>query len=211
MKVVIFIAHMSLGGTQRVCYNLTRWLLDNKKAEVYIAICSDRTTGAFIYNLVDIPHNYLPSGTAARILALRNMLKEQKPDILLTLGVTETIISVPACIGLNIKHVVSERNDPSHFAGKALTRIISRKFLKMADGYVFQTRDAQAFYGGKIAQASMIIPNPLFNVEKLPRTAYSGADTKTIVTAGRLNKQKNPHFMHFHPPATGNHHLLLSL
>jgi glycosyltransferase involved in cell wall biosynthesis len=107
------------------------------------------------------------------------------------MGVPGALFDVPACVGLGIKHIISERNDPAHFGGSTITRIVSRLLMRKANGFVFQTKDAQAFYGGEIAKHSVIIPNPLFIGDDYPDTQYVGEREETIVTTGRLNKQKN--------------------
>ena len=43
MKIVFTIAHMNLGGAQRVCYNLINWIKENTDSDVHLIICSGRT------------------------------------------------------------------------------------------------------------------------------------------------------------------------
>lgn len=191
MKIVFTIAHMTIGGAQRVTYNLIKWLRDNTEDEVYLVIFGKLVIGDVEYDLNNINHEYLPSGKINKIWYLRKYLKKIKPDVLVTMGVPGALFDVPACAGLGIKHIISERNDPAHFGGRVVTRIISRLLMRKADGFVFQTRDAQAFYGGEIAKRSMVIPNPLFIGDDYPATQYMGEREKAIVTTGRLNKQKN--------------------
>ena len=107
------------------------------------------------------------------------------------MGVPSAMFSVPATLGLNVKHVISERNDPAHFAGSKATKILSRLLMRRADGYVFQTKDAQAYYGGDIAKHSVVIPNPLFLDINSFNVVHEIAKVEMIVASGRLNKQKN--------------------
>ena len=191
MKIVFTIAHMTIGGTQRVCYNLIKWISNHTGASVHLIIYSKLQVGDIAYDLSDVSHSYAPGNMRQRISILRKELKRIKPDLLVSMGTPCAIYDVPACAGLGIKHIISERNDPSHFAGKPTTRILSRLLMRYANGYVFQTKDAQTYYGGKMASHSVIIPNPLFKTEDMPTIQYGGVETKTIVSVGRLNKQKN--------------------
>lgn len=191
MNITVFIAHMSLGGAQRVCYNLIDWIQCNTDAKVHLVICTKDVTGDVSFDLSHISHSYLPHGTVKIISSLRKEVKTHKTDILLTMGVPSAIYSVPASIGLGVKHVISERNDPAHFAGSNLTKILSRLLMRCADGYVFQTKEAQAFYGGNIAKHSTIIPNPLFIDKNIIDESDTGKGEKIIAATGRLNKQKN--------------------
>ena len=181
---------MNLGGAQRVCYNLINWILANTYDEVHLIICSGRTVKEE-YDLSKIPHSIVTGGILNKINRIRRELKHIKPDVLVTMGVPGALFDVPACIGLGIKHIISERNDPAHFGGRVTTRILSRLLMRKADGYVFQTNDAQAYYGGALIKRSTVIPNPLFIGDDYPATQYNGLREKKIVTTGRLNKQKN--------------------
>ena len=191
MKIVFTIAHMTIGGTQRVTYNLIKWLQANTDAEVYLIIYNKIIIGDVRYDLSTIKHEYLSHGFLNCIRQLRKRFKEIRPDVIVSMGTTNSLYDVPANIGLVFHHIISERNDPSHFRGKAITRILSRFLMRKADGYIFQTKDAQAFYGGEMAKHSVVIPNPLFIGENYPETDYTGEREKTIVTTGRLNRQKN--------------------
>jgi len=181
---------MNLGGAQRVCYNLINWIIYNTDAEVHLMICSGRTIKKE-YDLSKIPYTIVSGGLYNKISRIRNELKRIRPDVLVTMGVPGALFDVPACAGLDIKHIISERNDPAHFGGSTITRIVSRLLMQKADGFVFQTKDAQSFYGGEIATRSVVVPNPLFIGDNYPDTQYAGEREKTIVTTGRLNKQKN--------------------
>jgi len=190
MKIAFTIAHMNLGGAQRVCYNLINWIINNTDAKVHLIIYSSRTVKKE-FDLSGIPHTFIVGGIFGKIIEIRKELENIKPDVLVTMGVPGALFDVPACAGLGVKHIISERNDPAHFGGRAITRILSRLLVRKADGFVFQTKDAQFFYGENIAKRSVVIPNPLFIGNDYPTTLYLGEQEKIIVTTGRLNKQKN--------------------
>lgn len=120
---------------------------------------------------------------------INKLIKEKKIDTILIMGVPLCIYSIPGCFFTDVKMIVSERNDPSHFAGKRIVKVISRYFMRIADGFVFQTSDAKKYYAGKLKGKGVIIPNPLLT-EHLPEY-YTGDREKTIVTSGRLIEQKN--------------------
>ena len=187
MNIVIVIGSLGLGGAERVSLNLANWLSKQKGVKTTIVALTAPKGKSYPTEGCD----YVELNSKLPILALRKTVKAKRPDVVLTMCTPLCMYTIPALLGLKVKHIVSERNDPAHFAGKTLTRIVSRTLMRLADGYVFQTGDAQAFYGGSISRRSVIIPNPLFNVEKMPKEAYNGPDTKTIVSVGRLNKQKN--------------------
>ena len=191
MKIVFSIPHISLGGAQRVVITLIRWLQQNTDNEIFLLIINEGTNKGFIYDIHSIPHAFFKGNYFRKILVEHKLLKRLNPDILVSFGVPNTLFDTPATFCMNLKTVVCERNDPAHFGGRAITRIFSRLLMRKANGFVFQTQDAQVFYGGEIAKRSVVIPNPLFIGDDYPTTQYIGEREKTIVTTGRLNKQKN--------------------
>lgn len=124
-----------------------------------------------------------------QVIKMNKIVKEKNIDIILIMGVPLCIYAIPGCFFTNAKIIVSERNDPEHFAGKRIVKIVSRCLIKMADGFVFQTRDAEKYYNKLLKKRSVVIPNPLL-AENLPQP-YQGKREKIIVSSGRLNKQKN--------------------
>lgn len=187
MKILILISTPELGGAQRVAINMVEWITHNTPHNAILVSLSNSKRNS--YDTSNL--NYVSLQGKNKIRGVRRILIQERPDIMLTMGVPLCLYSVPACIGTGVKHIVSERNDPAHFAGKTFVRVLSRAFLRLADGYVFQTHDAQRYYGGNIARKSTIIHNPLFDLQKMPMSRYCGTRKKIIASVGRLNPQKN--------------------
>ena len=140
------------------------------------------------YTVGDIPFSYLNGH--GKILELRRRMKYENPHIVVTLGTPICIYTVPALWGLDVKHIVSERNSPANFAGKWITKVLSRMLMKAADGFVFQTKQAQDYYAGSIAKRSVVIPNPIIDLSDFVPVPSEEREKK-IVSVGRLAKQKN--------------------
>lgn len=190
MKVLISIDHMGLGGTQRVTLTLIQWLQQQCNAEVMLLIVNKTPVDAFLYDLTGVDYVQLPLGYINKITKIKNLINEYSPDVFLSMGVPNLLYDTPGCLFTRVKHIVSERNSPSHFAGKWITKTMSRFFMRLADGYVFQTNEARNFYSCSKKKYSVVIPNPLFDTytENLPKDFMS---RRLIVTTGRLNRQKN--------------------
>jgi len=187
LKVLIIISNCGIGGSQRVAMHLAKWL-NGKENSLAKIVSLKKTTGNCYdmngYDYVELSENHV-------IKKLRNLIKNENPDIVLSMGVPMAIYTVPASMFLNVKHVISERNDPSHFSGKPMIKYLSRFLMRFASGYVFQTRDAQKFYGMVDGKKSIVIANPLSEMQNMPTEIFSGFREKKIVSVGRLNKQKN--------------------
>jgi glycosyltransferase involved in cell wall biosynthesis len=58
-----------------------------------------------------------------------------------------------------------------------------------ADGFVFQTADAMAYYKDYIGDRGVVLPNAINN--EFVKEPYKGKREKVIVSAGRFSQQKN--------------------
>ena len=124
----------------------------------------------------------------SRISALRKLCKEHKPQALIAFMAEPNFRAVLAAAALPVKTIISVRNDPDkEYAGK-LFRFVGKNILPMADGCVFQTADAKAWFPTRLQNKSAIIMN------QVSRSFYEespAAQKRDIYTVGRLNAQKN--------------------
>lgn len=122
------------------------------------------------------------------VFDLKRIIKEFKPNVIVSFLTTCNVISVLASIGYNVKVIISERNDPhnnvkTNFAAKIRNIIYSK-----ADLLVCQTADAIDYFPENIQNKGIVIPNPI--PSGLP-SCFKGDRKKNVVMVCRLNKQKN--------------------
>ncbi len=116
--------------------------------------------------------------------SLRNYIKEYRPDVVLSFAARINIITMTSAFALGSNVIISERCDPRYDTRGNLARILSKLFYPKANKVIFQTEVEKEYYKG--IKNGIIIPNPI-NV-----SVYSSNNKeKKIVTAGRLDKQKN--------------------
>lgn len=183
MRIIIVIDSPSLGGAQRVAFNLSTWL--NKQVNITSCIVALNNTTNESYSVDDTDYECIYGYKIIR--RLRNIVVNRKADVVVTMGTPLCVYTFWALYGLNIKHIISERNSPANFSGKWITKVISRFLMRYADGFIFQTRKAQNYYGDNIINRSVVIPNPLLDILYIP---VHSRDSK-IVSVGRLVKQKD--------------------
>ena len=140
-----------------------------------------------------------------RFTGLRGLIKKENPDIVISFCLKANFRSVFSMLGMRIPLLVSVRSDPQidYAPHKFLTKWMERK----AAGCVFQTKDAQAFFGERLRKKSRIIWNPI-DEKYLPENRESakgalaggGADRQErgggagdicIITVGRITFEKN--------------------
>ena len=188
-KVIIVTGSMKRGGAERVISIVSNYYA-SLGWDVYIISCLfpeiEYTLDSSIRTIDISKQERNQILDAPRIICnLRKIIKQQRPDAVLSFMVTINIITAIACKGLNVSFFPSERNDPavgrSRFLQKAGEWAYGQSTLT-----IMQTKKARDFFGRKVKDKSVIIPNPVTVQD------FACADKeKTIVTVGRLEKQKN--------------------
>lgn len=214
MKIIFHLNSLGRGGAERVVSILskgfatlghdvtitTEWVSDNE-----YTISEDVKRVNVGLTPEDESKNRL-SKIIKRYTNLREFVKKEKPDVLISFCNKANFRAAVALQGLDVKLITSVRNDPQRdYVPYKLSTFIMKK---RADGCVFQTPDAMNYFGANFAKKSVIILNPLsedfatetgflyspvtwgnkLSDEKMPDTSVS---RKNIVTAGRISYQKN--------------------
>lgn len=123
-----------------------------------------------------------------RIKALRRLIKDYRPAALISFMAEPNFRAILASRFLPVKTIVSVRNDPEREYGGKLGRIVGRWLLPMADGCVFQTEQAMAWFPRRLQKKSRVIMNQVDNAFfEISRERPEGY----VMTAGRLTAQKN--------------------
>ena len=126
--------------------------------------------------------------TLRRILQLRKLCKAEQADIVISFMRDSNFRAIFATRFLKTKNLISVRIDPKIGYRSKKTALLAKALYPFADGCVFQTPEAKAWFSPKIQKKSRIIFNPVseafYGVQGAPLTE------KRIVSCGRLNKQK---------------------
>lgn len=113
---------------------------------------------------------------------IRRVVKKIKPDLIIAWRSHAGGFSVMGCVGLRVKIIFSERNDPfveTTPALKVLTRVCC-----FADGGVFQTKKIRSYY--KMLGKAAICPNPLPPNFEIQDVVPIENKNKEIAWVGRL-------------------------
>ena len=97
-------------------------------------------------------------GMVGKIRRIRQYVKEIKPDLSVSFLLDANVYNILACLGLNTKSVVCERNDP-YRPGYYKLKILKPLF-RFADGAVYQLPKVKDYYSN-IKVPTTIIPNPI--------------------------------------------------
>lgn len=195
MKILFFIMSMGRGGAERVIANLANRYAANDD-NVTVVTCQQLTCEYELRNEVkfftldktDVQHNKIIRFIKRRS-SLKKLLCETSFDMVICFLPEPSFIMLSLKKQFNLKVIVSERWDPVQEYTKLPNKIMMNVLYPKADGFVFQTEDAQNYFKSKIKNNSVIIPNPL-NDDFL-NEVFDTHRKKEIVSVGRLYPQKN--------------------
>lgn len=196
MKSVIFVTvSMGGGGVERIISILANYFVKHN-FDVSIMMLVGNTVSYELDSRIKLVSIGEASGgkmgtRIRRVQSMRRFFKQNRESTVVAMTSVASIFSLIASIGLKNKVVISERNHPDILNGKPYTkgmRLIRDFLYGMADICVLQTYDAKQYFKKRIADKSVVIPNPIPNNLVKP---YVGRREKVIVTAGRLVPVKN--------------------
>ena len=193
-RVMFMISSLAGGGAERVTVNLSNSLCDAYD------VC--------VVTLFNNPDDYVPDERVelfrfsdytagmpklkrkiikgcsylVKLLWVRNLKRDWKPEATISMLTIPNLFN--ALTDCGDFRIVSERADPSIIGGSYYRRAKVSSLL--ADHTVFQSRRVQMMFSDRVQKKSSIILNPV--------TVSCSADEnreKRIVTAGRLDEQKN--------------------
>ena len=193
-KIIFVIGVMGKGGAERVIAAISNELVKSNFDIEIITIYGNRQDYYLDDRIKLCPiickNRFRVLRPFERIVRLRKMIKNSNPDAVISFLADVNIHTIISMAGLSIPLIVSERNDPRQDPEYSWQRKMRDILYRKVDGFVFQTEDAANYFKDIIPQKSKqsIIPNPL--TPNLPSYDY-GIDNMRLITACRLNHQKN--------------------
>ena len=196
-KIMFYISSLAKGGAQRVILNLTESLI--RKGHRVTIVTTGKVENEYELPkgvdriLSDITEEEITSDRLGnfkkRFLKLRNIWKEEKPDVIISFIGKNNFMSILTSRGLNIPVLVSVRGEPLEEYYNKLLRFLAKYMFRMADGIILQTEDSKSFFPKSTIKKAVVLPNPL-NPEFM-KEIYQGEKEKKIVMVGRIDSNKN--------------------
>ncbi len=121
----------------------------------------------------------------------RKYVNKEKPDVVLSFSAPFNMLTLTSLIGTKHKIVVAERVDPRSFHWGKMMEKIRNMLYRNATGILAQTQYCKDYFKPRLAKKTDIIFNPVLIPDEMIGVALKTPKTKTIVTAGRLEIQKN--------------------
>lgn len=193
-KLFFYINTIGNGGAERVIVNLAS---EFAKLDYEVAIITSfkadweypvaQNVKRFLLEDKPTESGFLKRNLS-RVKKLRKICKEEKPDVLISFMAEPNFRAILATRRLKTKTIISIRNDPNKEYSSKFTKFLARRLFKKADGIVFQTEDAKAWFPKKVQAKSQVIMNAVD--EKFFENRFEG-EKQNVVACGRLVEQKN--------------------
>lgn len=192
MTIVFVIDHLGNGGAERVVSVLANNMIVLGH-EVYLVVVKDERNYALDekihYIVAESSHQGKLARRVDRVKALTEIIRGIQPDVVFSFGYYMNLYTVMACRKIKgCKLIISERTDPATEPAGIIKQKIRNLIYLKADLLVCQTEQAKKYFSNRQQNKCTVIPNPIISVLPDP---HNGERRKTIVTACRLEKQKN--------------------
>lgn len=190
-RYVFFVGTLGNGGAERVIS-----ILSSKMAEqgmdVEVLTYYDRPVFYKVNPKVKITAVEKCTGKSSKIanlLWIRKYFKENA-RIVISFLAPFNIMALAAKLGTGIPMIAADRNDPTKVPANTVVRKLRDCLYMSADGIVLQTEKNKAYFNRVVQRKSVVIYNPV-DMKEYAGIALHTEKEKTIVSAGRLMKQKN--------------------
>lgn len=205
MKVTLVIGSLRMGGAQRVAVTLANaWAGMGWRVSIVVTYAGHGGSyfalhqGVQLLFLADLVPPSAPRALdrLSRLRALRRCLRDQQPDVVLSLLTDANLATLLALAGTRLSCIVSERAYPPRDKVGWLYAQLRRWTYPWADGVVMQTARGLHWLEQEIPKArGCVIANPV--VYPLPKggEAVEIADVlkpgaRVVLAVGRLAQQK---------------------
>jgi glycosyltransferase involved in cell wall biosynthesis len=196
MRIAIVQAGLSAGGTERVVSLLAADRCRRGDEVHLFAFVAENEPSYFdldpdivVHRLTDADKSQGGTGwfkTLKRIARLRAEFKRLDPDLVVSFLTKINILCLLAAVGLGIRVVISERNNPKVQNKHIAWRLVSAAVLPQAHRLVMQTEAIVSTLPPALRKKAVVIGNPS------DRSSFGGADLDTLrlIAVGRLVEQK---------------------
>lgn len=192
-KIILSFGTLGQGGAAQVCANLSYPLCDEFDSVILITWVDWPQ-----FNEIDNrSHWYCVEREAGstnefrRMKWFREFIKKEKPDLILSFLEPWNLRVLVSTIGLGVKTIVAERNEPHSVNKYWIMDQIEKLVYRLSDGILVQTPTIKEFFNGVLEKKTSIIYNPVNIKKEQVGKALETPKSKRIVSVARLMPQKN--------------------
>lgn len=192
-KLIVSCATLAAGGAERVLSILSTPLADRYDSVIY-AMWLD---APIFYDTdkrvrkISIEKEARAKNDIKKMLWFREFIRKEHPDVLLSFLEPFNIRVLISTMGLGIKTLVSERNDPHGVNKYCVIDQFEKLVYRLADKIIVQTETIKKFFDGALTERTIVVYNPVNLSQEMVGKALTVKKKKRIVSVARLTRQKN--------------------
>lgn len=191
-KIILSFGTLAQGGASRVCANLSTPLCDHFGSVILVTWADRPQFYEYDYRAKWLcVEKEVGKNDIKRMRWFRNLVKKEKPDLILSFLEPFNLRVLACTMGLGVKTIVAERNDPKSVNKYKFLSYLEKFVYRRADGILVQTPTIQRFFDGKLKDRTHVIYNPVNIPASMVGTALKTPKQKRIVSVARLMPQKN--------------------
>jgi GalNAc-alpha-(1->4)-GalNAc-alpha-(1->3)-diNAcBac-PP-undecaprenol alpha-1,4-N-acetyl-D-galactosaminyltransferase len=198
MKIILVIPTLKQGGAERVISELANEWAKRGYITHFVLLAKSERFYAINSNIIVHELGFENKGIVQKGIAeirtlvrLRNLLKKEKPDFVLSFMEKYNVLTILASLFLNLNVFVSDRSNPKKKV-PFFVSFLRKRFYKYATGIIAQTNLAKDILLEKTCHTNIkVIPNPLKHIEvnsAIPKE-------KVIINIGRLVPEKGQSYL----------------
>lgn len=207
VKILLLVSAMHRGGAERVAGTLCNSWAARGDEVTLVATYSGRGECQYpldervelVYLADLVPGRRRILGYGSRLRALRRLVRERAPDVVISFLTNVNVTAILATRGLDTPLIVCERVDPGASSDYPVYfKLLCRLLYPLADMVTVQTEAAARALRLVVPRAKRleVIPNPIpEELLSLRRVALPPGARRRILGMGRLSEQKQLHHL----------------
>lgn len=191
-KIILSFSTLMQGGAARVCANLSSPLCNTFDEVILVTWVNVPQFYEYDYRAkwLCVEKEVGGKNDLKRMHWFRNFVKHEKPDLILSFLEPLNLRVLMCTIGLGIKTIVAERNDPRTVNKYWIMNLFEKLVYRRADKILVQTETISKFFDGALSARTQIIYNPVNLPKEMVGKALQIQKQKRIVSVARLIPQK---------------------
>lgn len=195
-KICIAIHGLAYAGAERVATAWSNYLVEHGH-QVSVVVYAH---SADIYNLdarvrllplADTLEQYYQMSKLRQLSAIRRIIRQEKPQIVISFLPKMQIAVMIATLGMRIKRMETVRNNPWIDTDVSGKRFLWNLCFRKSDLILLQTKEQSEYFPKRLQKKCVVISNPVScdfgNQQKL----YGHEKVSKFVAVARINHQKN--------------------
>lgn len=195
-KICIAIHGLAYAGAERVAAAWANYLTQQgHRVSVMVYAHSDDTYDLHeqvrVIPLADTREAYFALSKLAQLCRIRNVIRQEKPQVLISFLPKMQISVMLATLGMKIKRLETVRNNPWIDTDVSGKRFLWNLCFRRSDAILVQTGEQSEYFPEKLQRKCLVISNPISDRFSAQQKQYTQEKATRFVAVARINSQKN--------------------